>query len=229
MPVGLPDWNWKEQHVQSGILPAQFVAAQGVLICAGPPSAESEDGDFSVTSIGLVENALINQAKALQRIYEVGSSLPYIIPGQVAVSLQLARIFVHGTSLMGALYEYYMQTDESTGEKNPFIRDTDGNLIDPYSIPHSGTFYANMASDFFNQPFGLLFWIMDSQPKNDLPGQTVSIFYAEHCFASSHQMRTLWGKFEVGRMERTFQKNVRKNHRKSSNTRRKTWIQYLST
>ncbi|GEM_PF-5446897 len=185
----LPPWNYKNKHVESGIKPNQFVGAQNCLLCAGPAALESGDGSFNLQTIGVVENVMINQAKALQRIYEVGSSLPYIVPGQVSVALQLSRIFIYGMSLLGRLYQTYLDMDDEDNPR-PYIDDIEQAYPDPASPPNSGQLYANLQSDFFSQPIGILFWFMDNQPQNaDTPGHTVGVMYSEHTFVSSHQFQ----------------------------------------
>src|SRR5271166_4564664 len=136
----LTDWNFKNYHVQQDLQAGEFVNAETTLIAAGPPEIstgannntdETSSGNLTVFPIGLLENFAISQSKQLQRIFEIGSSRSYFIPGRVIGSLSLGRVFYFGPSLMRVLYAYYQSSGGTSGNATalPIGQGTYGNVI----------------------------------------------------------------------------------------------------
>lgn len=90
-----------------------FISAESVILAAGKPDWNSTDNALNnFIPIGLVENANIQQNKALQQLFEIGSKRPFFIPGRHQIQAALSRVMFNGPSLMKALY--YL-VGESTG------------------------------------------------------------------------------------------------------------------
>ena len=212
----LTDWNFKNFHVQQDLQAGQFVNAETTLIASGPPEITTgNDGNaagdattMSVFPIGLLENFAISQSKQLQRIFEIGSSRSYFIPGRVIGSISLGRVFYFGPSLMRVLYSYYAtagsvvqigQNDvgatiqvpsplDSTFELT--LPDPDSRLLDAggsnfapvAQSPGEDYFWSNLASDVFNQPFGMAVFFKDTS------FVTVGAMYLEDTMLQGHQM-----------------------------------------
>ena len=119
-------WSWADKHVQQRdqVSESRFVNAATVLICAGPPrlagpgvsathsggTAEAAPGtgfDNLLFPIGVCMDANISQARALQRLYEIGSDRCYFVQGRNSGGITLNRVFFNGASLMRVLYAYY--------------------------------------------------------------------------------------------------------------------------
>jgi len=134
-----------------------------------------------VFPVGLLENFGIGQNKQVQRIYEIGSSRSYFIPGRTLQNLQFSRVFFNGPSLMKALYAVY--------EDSSAISAYEANLNDvriAYSSstknrPGYGQFFINLQSDLFNQPFGLAVMFRDQRSR------WYGAFYCEMAYLQGHQ------------------------------------------
>jgi len=217
--TSIENWDFHNVHVQQNLTGGQFVSAETTLVAAGPPRL-ADLGSASGTGveapgptpaeqfaypIGLLENVGLSQSKQLQRIFEIGSSRSYFIPGRVVGSVTLGRVLYHGPSLLKVLYAYYTQP---SGSKFNFlhkaqtatqldnvgrvVRDPDAKLLDLGSLQESlhdvkmrpgfDDFYLNLASDLFNQPCGLLFYFKNG---ND---ETVGAVYLEECHLQGHQI-----------------------------------------
>ena len=101
------NWDFHNLHVQQELNGGQFISAESTLVAAGPPrQAQAAQGDV-IFPIGLLETAGIQQSKQLQRVFEIGSSRSYFIPGRVIGSLTLGRTFYFGPSLLRVLYAHY--------------------------------------------------------------------------------------------------------------------------
>lgn len=204
-------WDFSNFHVQQELQGGQFVSAETSLIAAGPPeiggtSAHSQvpsSGVGSVYPIGLIENAGVSQSKQLQKIFEIGSSRSYFIPGRVIGSISLGRIFYYGPSLLRVMYAYYKDTGAKSGtpigtaSADAKITLPDGSLAQsPFArllaaggdvfhnnrmSPGEDYFYINLASDLFNQPTGLAFYFKDAN------FNSVGAFYLEQVYVQGHQ------------------------------------------
>lgn len=221
MPVGPPattdlaNWDFHNFHVQQELAGGQFISAETTLVAAGPPrlsdfgaasglgaTIDQEDLAFP---IGLLENVGLSQSKQLQRIFEIGSSRSYFIPGRMVGSVNLGRVMYHGPSLLKVLYAYYSQPDGTlfdflhldktttyTDSQGIIRRDPDAKLLELGAIQESlanikqrpgfDDLYLNLASDLFNQPTGLLFYF-----KNMIQ-DTVGSVYLEECHLQGHQL-----------------------------------------
>lgn len=211
-------WDFSNYHVQQELQSGQFVSAETSLIAAGAPeiggtsayTAQPVNSVGTVYPIGLIENAGISQSKQLQKVFEIGSSRSYFIPGRVIGSISLGRIFYYGPSLLRVMYAYYKNTTNgvSIGTADPTTQITlpDGSkaqsplarLLDKGTDFHSvrmspgeDYFYVNLASDLFNQPTGLAFYFKDA---NYNP---VGAFYIENVFLQAHQFSVSSGSIMV--------------------------------
>ena len=95
----------------------------------------------------------------------------------------LGRALYHGPSLLRTLYAYYTDLLDPTIVPAMFenIGSTSYNVIIP---PGYENFYANLASDLFAQPVGLLAVIKDTS-KN-----TYGSMYFEACVIPNHSLST---------------------------------------
>ena len=204
------NWDFRNYHVQQELTHGQFVSAETSLVASGTPeiggtSAYSNATTTSVGQvypIGLIENAGISQSKQLQKIFEVGSSRSYFIPGRVIGSVNLGRIFYYGPSLLKVMYAYYYQNGENgikigtagsaatvaledgSNGISPLARllDKGGNSFHKVAMdPGSDHFFMNLASDLFNQATGLAFYFKDANFNN------VGAFYLEWVYIQGHQ------------------------------------------
>lgn len=198
-------WNFHTDHVQTDFRSGQFASAESTLVAAGPPklAQASGGGENTVYPIGLLENIGIQQSKQLQRIFEIGSSRSYFIPGRVIGSVNLGRVFYYGPSLLRVIYAYYknetngVAIGDSAGvidagteneRQNPNNALVNLNDITAESLhkvnesPGDDYFFINLASDMFNQGTGLAVYFKDSN------ANLIGAMYLEDCYVQGHQM-----------------------------------------
>lgn len=199
------NWDFYNFHVQQELIGGQFVNAESTLVAAGPPKANQTAGGGQVGGIypiGLLESVGIQQSKQLQRIFEIGSSRSYFIPGRVIGSLTIGRTFYFGPSLLRVLYAYYNHNRNSIEFGNLpagstktvdgyTVLDPDARLldvVDPASLhelrrsPGEDYFFIDLASDLFNQPTGMAIYFKDAN------SVSVGAMYLEDCYVQGHQM-----------------------------------------
>jgi hypothetical protein len=201
------NWDFANFHVQSELKGGQFVSAETSLIAAGPPELYSDvasgttAGGGNVYPIGLLENAGLSQSKQLQKIFEIGSSRSYFIPGRVVGSVSLGRTFYYGPSLMRVMYSHYksdkngikigtesadstITLDDGSTAQSPLARLLDKGGDNFHKIrqsPGEDYFFVNLASDLFNQATGLAFYFKDANYNS------VGAFYLENVYIQGHQ------------------------------------------
>lgn len=199
--TSLGNWDFHTYHVDTQLEGGEFVSAETTLIAAGPPDITSllnqsptqgiENGnliDKEVYPMGLMENASLSQSKQLQRLFEIGSSRSYFVPGRVVGSLSYGRVFYNGVSLLRGQYAYYT----STGKYN--ISPSDLNISYQPSVGQKATpdlrvnpgyngFWMNLASDVFNRPTGN-FWYF-----RDMANRDVASLYFEYMYCQGTQLQ----------------------------------------
>lgn len=213
--TSLNNWDFHNYHVQTELLGGEFVSAETTLVAAGPPrlsdvtggnlaqqgALDSVDEGDMVFPIGVLENVGVSQSKQLQRIFEIGSSRSYFIPGRVVGSLTIGRILYHGPSLLKVLYAHYKQTAgplRFLNESSPTINKNGIEIPNPNKTllnldlqnelhrvrfnPGYDDLWMNLGSDIFNQPTGLCLYFRN---QNDT---TVGAVYLEECYIQGHQL-----------------------------------------
>jgi len=203
------DWKFREQHVDSSAMldgqkaaeagvsgasgtPAiagragNYVSSESIVLCAGPATfqAASSNALADLVTIGVCDTMQVQQNKGVIQLYEIGSRVPYLIPGRPVIQFQISRVLFNGDSLMASLTQTNTITEE---DKDAFDATSVGGPGVPFEVAggkndSSGKFYLNLASHFFNRPFGLALFFKDSEE------QWVAGFYAENCVIQQHSM-----------------------------------------
>jgi len=206
------NWNFHNHHVQEELMGGEFISAETTLIAAGPPRlSDVGNGDDTIDTgeadlvfpIGVLENVGISQSKQLQRIFEIGSSRSYFVPGRTVGSLSLGRVLYHGPSLLKVLYAHYKQSvgdvkfnhrgkDATINVGGVQVPDPNATLLNLAQLqselhrvkfnPGYDDLWLNLASDLFNQPTGMAIYF-----RNQLD-MTVGGVYLEECYIQGHQM-----------------------------------------
>lgn len=199
------NWDFYNYHVQQDLQGGQFVSAESTLIAAGPPQV-SQTGAGGTTGgvypIGLLESFGIQQSKQLQRIFEIGSTRSYFIPGRAVGSISIGRTFYFGPSLLRVLYSYYKNNTngieigtEAAGttinvggidvpSPNAALLDVVemGSLHSLKRTPGEDYFFVELASDLFAQPTGMAIYFRDAN------NTSVGAMYLEFCYVQGHQI-----------------------------------------
>ena len=217
MPTtSLTNWDFHNFHVQQELKGGQFISAESTLVAAGPPELPGGDTGAGITTdtaglvypIGVLESVGLQQNRQLQRIFEIGSSRSYFIPGRTIGSVSIGRTFYFGPSLLRVLYAYYNQTGTGitfgdTGAPGATTNVNGDVIMDPKApllqaaltdtlhtvkkTPGDGHFWIDLASDVFAQPTGMAMYFKDA---NDT---TLGAFYLEDCYVQGHQMNVSSG------------------------------------
>ena len=187
--TSLSNWEYHNFHVQSALKGGEFISAESTLIASGPPELSdvsgSLGGDFAYP-IGVLENVGLSQSKQLQRIFEIGSTRSYFIPGRVVGSVSIGRVIYYGPSLLKSLYAYFPFSDanvmgEQVSDKD-LIASPNRNFPKLYVQPGYGDLMLNLGSDMFNHPTGMAMYLRGQT------GLDTAAIYLEDCYVQGHQM-----------------------------------------
>ena len=192
-------WNWDTEHVSQAtidetgatrnkVTSSDIVEAGSVLICAGPADlaeATKSGTSISLVPVGMIESAQISMNKQVNRIFEIGSKLSYIIGGRVMGGISLSRVFFDGPSMLKALYRGEVVEDSATEKKKlaKFAsKHSAASDMEEFDHISSENIAMNLDSAFFDNPVGLCFIFKDQSKEN------VGQMYFEGCHITSYGM-----------------------------------------
>lgn len=108
--ISIDNFDGKKQHVDSEIQESQFMdSARTVIYGATTKAGTDEPGPFRM--IGLVQSFGWSERKQLSQLFELGSDIPYMIPGRTTGNISLQRVLLSGKDLLNALYHGDTQPD----------------------------------------------------------------------------------------------------------------------
>ena len=192
----LGTWDFEAGHVDTNALSqgnagskrGNFISSESIVLCAGP-SVLSAAGTYEfLIPLGVCDTIQVQQNKNIVTLYEIGSRLPYHLPGRPVTQFQVSRVLFNGDSLLAALTAGAQLSGESNGDPANYQNSIVGGPGSSFTYngqtneDHNGNFYMNLASRFFNAPFGLGIFFQDSEK------QWVAGFYAENCIIMQHSM-----------------------------------------
>lgn len=214
MPTDFTQWRWSSEHVQTEIVNGEYLSSESALILAGPPrldqvnvnsiegfgeGAPTADDIADTTSIlfpvGLLTDFVTAQQRAIQSVFEIGSSRRYLIPEKITSNLRVSRVKFFGPSLLRVLYAYY-PTALLNGESGALPTAVDGladslpsvtrgrpgygNQNNTNDLNRNRDLWNNLQSVVFRQPLGLCIYFKAS---NDEP---YGASYLEDCLIGRH-------------------------------------------
>ena len=207
------NWRFANENVQTELTVGENVSSESTLILAGPSRlsmlSDTGDGGFLASSnslipLGILQNFSMVQNQPVNRIFEVGSKRPYLVPGRSVANFNIARILFYGPSLIRLLYALAPERlVGSFGTPLNVDPDSSGQGVaelpaydalfpqgDLSGIPGYGgndnennrDFYINLTSELFSVPFGMCVLFKSAQD------QPYGATYLEDCYIESHQV-----------------------------------------
>lgn len=194
------NWDFYNQRVERDTTAGQFISAETTLIASGPADltntsgARGIEGDSTKSAtdvicypIGLLESFGLQQNRQLQRIFEIGSSRSYFIPGRNVGSISLGRTMYYGPSLLRVLYAGHSTTGVVTSSIGGGTKTEIAHVLRRRPGFSEDNFYIDLASDLFAQPTGLAVYFKDYDE------HTAAAFYLQNCYVQGHQFNVSSG------------------------------------
>jgi hypothetical protein len=106
-------WGYHDAHV-TNLTDKNFLSAARCIIYARPTKVAASGTDAVFSKIGVIQGYNWSEQKQIEMIFELGSDIPYLIPGRVTGQISLSRILIAGADLTNL---FYAATDDITDGK----------------------------------------------------------------------------------------------------------------
>ena len=97
------NWDYSNKHIDSNISKDNFLSAARSILYAAPYKSGSA-ATSAYNSIGVVQGYQWGENRNVDMVFELGSDLPYLVPGRTVGSISLSRILVFGQDLTNLIY-----------------------------------------------------------------------------------------------------------------------------
>lgn len=98
-------WDFKDKHLDPNIDAAdanKFMSAARCILYAAPSDKTGSKSEF--VRIGVVQGYNWGENKQVDMIFEIGSDIPYFIPGRTTGQISIQRILLSGQDLLNLIY-----------------------------------------------------------------------------------------------------------------------------
>jgi len=189
----IQDWQFQQNNVDpeafrrdSSGARGNYISSESVVLAAGPSTlaAALNNNMEDIVPIGVCDTVQVSQNKGVIQLYEIGSRLPYIIPGRPITQFQISRVLFNGDSLLSAMTMGLWRNGDidPTSYAGQVMGGPGTDNSSSSSPDRQSYFFLNLASQFFNNPIGLGLYLRDSE------NEWIAGFYAENCVIQSHTM-----------------------------------------
>jgi len=96
-------WDFHDKHIDQKIDSTKLTSANRTIIYAGPYNADTQGEQPPLKAIGVVQSFGHQEVRAMAKIFEIGSDIPYHVMGPSSGNLSIARVLVRGTDLVNNL------------------------------------------------------------------------------------------------------------------------------
>lgn len=141
----------KDQHVDTSINANAFLSSARVVIyAASGTGGTSSNARTSFKPVGLIQSFDHTESRDVERIFELGSDVPYLVPGRTVGQLNLSRVMISGKDLLNVVYGNDQATDSSNWMKS--IKDI-SKPIDLLFVAYTNTNNADTKPTMFYRQF----------------------------------------------------------------------------
>lgn len=100
MDISKTDVNVK--HVDESISTTGFLDSSNTVIYGAVKKSDGTISDFK--PVGLIQSAGWQENKEVNKIYEIGSITPYMVPGRTQGALSISRLMISGNDFLNTIY-----------------------------------------------------------------------------------------------------------------------------
>lgn len=100
-------WKWQDANVMNYDRTAFLSASRCVIYAQKVTSSRSGIASLNTNTfhpIGLVQSYNFNEQRQVDMIFELGSEIPFLVPGRTTGSISLSRMMIYGRDLINVLY-----------------------------------------------------------------------------------------------------------------------------
>lgn len=107
MSNNIQGWQWKDSNVVDYNRESFISASRCVVYAQVAKSTKNQTTslvDSSFYPIGLVQSYNWNEQRQVDMIFELGSDVPFLVPGRTTGQLSISRMMLYGRDLINVLY-----------------------------------------------------------------------------------------------------------------------------
>ena len=106
---GLTDtWEFKDSHLDPNIDAADadaFLSAARCVLYVKPSSKSGVTDTDEFSRVGVVQGYSWGENKQMEMVFELGSDIPYYIPGRTTGQIQIQKILLSGEDFLNLVYQ----------------------------------------------------------------------------------------------------------------------------
>lgn len=184
---GITDtWDFKDAHLDPTIDASDantFMSAARCILYVKPANKNGSSKKDEFVRCGVVQGYSWGENKQMEMIFELGSDIPYFIPGRTTGQIQIQKILLSGEDFLNLVYQDGSNKGNQTNPNNWIRSLRDVNI--PLDLMF--VFYGRGNGEEYDAKYTRLFkncWIQSRQESINagqiLVAESVSIVY-EHC------------------------------------------------
>lgn len=116
MDVPKSNWQYKDTNIQNGYKD-DFTRSDRTVLFVRPSVGYGKQQASAFRPVGFIQGMSHQEQKALQLLYEMGSSNPMIIPGLTQGNISISRVLLNGYNFLNTIYSE--EADEKAGNPIP--------------------------------------------------------------------------------------------------------------
>lgn len=193
---GLTDtWEFKDAHLDPSIDAAdsnKFLSAARCVLYTKPASKNGSNNDSEFTRVGVVQGYSWGENKQMEMVFELGSDIPYFIPGRTTGQINIQKILLSGEDFINLTYQPGSNQGQQSNPDNWIRSLRDINIpLDLMFVFYGGGAAGEGVEQKYDAKYTRLFkncWIQSRQESISagqiLVAESVSIVY-EYCASYS--------------------------------------------
>ena len=135
--------NFRNKHVDTELQSTEFLSSYRTVIYSRPASDETKQQVGSLGSadasqfkaIGVVTAWSFAESRNIDRIFELGSDIPYLVPGYTMGQISIQRVMLNGSDVVNALYQGEQANSANTKQENNTSNNTSMGSIKDITFP----------------------------------------------------------------------------------------------
>ena len=96
-------WEYHDSHL-TNLTDKNFLSSARCIIYARPSRVADSGSDAVFSKIGVIQGYSWSEQKQLEMIFELGSDIPYLIPGRTTGQISVSRVLIAGADLTNIFY-----------------------------------------------------------------------------------------------------------------------------
>lgn len=111
-------WDFKDKHLDPNIDAAdanKFMSAARCILYAAP-AGKGTSAKAEFQRIGVVQGYSWGESKQVDMIFELGSDIPYLIPGRTTGQISIQRVLLSGQDLLNLVFNSDVNGKKTTPE-----------------------------------------------------------------------------------------------------------------